>query len=154
MRTRFLSRSSLVIVLASSGCTKEAEPRNPLPTLPVPTTAAAMMSHDSVVTLYYSPKECFTCYGVLGHWAAVAYTSEVIVRLSLDSQPDEKTRQAIKRMRLPFELGITPRNDRHSRRSTGTMKEVLSVGGRVVDSAIVRQGETSSPLLDQLKAAK
>lgn len=145
---------SLLAVIPS--CTSSAGANDGLPTFSVPTATAgaATTGHDTTVTLYYNPRDCFTCFGVVGHWAAVANATGVTVRLSLDDQPDVNTLQVIRRMRLPFELGITAGEDEHSGRPRATMKELLTVHGRAVDSAIVQSGAITSPLLRQLRVTR
>lgn len=103
---------------------------------------------DTIVVLYYAPLDCFTCFGAMGHWIALADNDVVRVRLSLDEQPAAVVFDALSRMRLPFEIGVSPRLDGHRIRPGQTVKEVVFVNGTAVDSAVTSVGNSKSRLLE------
>lgn len=114
---------------------------------------AAQNQTDSLVVLYYRPTDCFSCFGVLGDWVQLANEGGFPIWLALDDLPKSEVAIQIKKLRLPFTVGIKGSADHHGARPAFSVKEVLFVGGGAVDSDFVRLGSTGSPLARKLRAA-
>ena len=135
----------LSAVLLFSACRRDGS----LSELPAPERAAE--ATHSLVVLYYRPDDCFTCFGVLGHWIDLERRSGLTVWLAFDEQPTLQAESAISKLRLPFRTGMANGADEHSGRPKSTVKEVLFVKGLVRDSALIRLGETRSDLVARLQ---
>jgi len=146
---RWLAAACLSVIAGVSCADDRAKdmPRHPV------VDHGGSLAADSVVVLYYRPEDCFTCYGVLGHWSELSRASGLEVWLALDDAPMEDALKGLRRMRLPFRVGIVSTMDSHRHRPSETVKEVLFVGGVPIDSALVQLGAVRSGLIDRLEAA-
>ena len=122
----------------------------PFPILPRP-DESDVVSADSLVVLYYHSTDCFACFGVLGNWMQIANQSQVHVWLALDDRPAPDTEAHIRRLRLPFRVGLVNLKDEHGKRPHSSVKEVLFIHGQPIDSGVVLLGSALSTLASRIE---